>query len=755
MPITAICQACHHQFQAPDAFAGKRVKCRHCGQVFQVPAAGAPPAGTGTPPAGRSAVGDLAALESLAGIESTGTVHGGPRPGRGGSLNGGSAINRAALVRPPAAPAPPPAKPPAAPGPTPGGRQLGPDEETADADPDDEDAEGADGKPAGARRPNFPVLSYPGAQIIDQGLPLALPVLGLGWLALLVSGDVEAEGKPWIQVARFAIPVLLYRVAIFPFMYAGLEKAAKELNYHLPPTPKLRAFAAYTPAFVFATALWIMGQGSLPGMIVGLTMGLVLSSMVLFLLFRLRENEAATTIAYAAYGFAIGAVLSTLLIVGLNYVTGVAVVRAKGQASVPISPYATGLPWLAKPPSTLTTEGDMVTHADRPRVASVLPPAVPTPAPDAVPDAAPPGIVSPLLSDLRTLSLPAAAGSTVVEPLSDAPVLALVRAGSNGASTAVAWDAVADRQAGLEVGLPAGQIGQPVIDDGAQYLAHIVTWPRRSIRFEAFASGHTVAKIDLAADVKDPSLFGFVGPDRLLVRGHEGTGAVTALGAALGNKPDDAPVMVVIDTADPKQTRTIALPPVAATGFPLAVSTTTRRLAVATQRDGVPAVVQFDLITGQPLSQAINLDLDAGTAVTPTGFTYTADGKRLGILFEHDGNAALLSYNALTGGDPAELDFPGPDGIAPPAARTAFKGNALASLDDGAWVVYGQRVINARTGDVLAPLPVDGVVDQRVLAGGRIALLTGAAGGPPAVQVATVDPAKYRRLTHASAATQP
>ena len=761
MPITATCQACQRQFKAPDAFAGKRVKCRHCGQVFQVPDVIDPvPGGTAVPGAGRNA--DLATLESLAGVEASGTIHSASLAGRGGSLNGGSAINRAALVRPPAA-VPPvaAAQPPRAPPPPPVRRNLDPDEQTADDDPDADDEddgaaadeEGGGPKPPGARRPNFPVLSYPGAQLVDQGLPLALPVVGLGWLALLVYGDADAQGTPWIQVARFAIPVVLFRVGIFPFLYAGLERAAQELNYHLPPTPKLRAFASYTPAFVFGTALWIMGQGSLPGMIVGLTMGLVLSSMVLFLLFRLREAEAATTIAYGAYGFAIGAALTVLTVIGLNYVTGVAVVRQKAQASVPVSPYAIGLPW-PKPPVTSDQPATTVDpRADRPLVRVAQPPPPPPLVPPA--DNTAPTIDSPLLSDLRTLALPAGAGSTVIQPLSGGPGLAVVRPAADGAAVAVAWDAVADRRVGVDVSLPAGQIGPPVIDDAAQYLAHIATWPRRSIHFEAFASGRTVAKIDLNAALKDAALVGFAGPDRLLVRGHEGLTTVSDLGAALGVKPEDGPVVVVVNTTDPKQSRTIKLPPVAPTGFTLAVSTATRRLAVAFDRSGVPTVVQFDLNTGDPIASPINLAVDSGVAVTPTGFAYTPDGKRLGILFEHEGNAALLSYDAATGGDPAELDFPAPNGIAPKATRTAFKGNALASLDANAWVVYGQRVIDAHTGDVIAPLPVDNVIDQRVLTGGRIALLSAGAGGATVVQIATVDPAKYHQLIHAPPATQP
>src|SRR5439155_22205954 len=37
MAITAVCTSCGKKFQAPDQFAGKRVKCKGCGAVFLIP----------------------------------------------------------------------------------------------------------------------------------------------------------------------------------------------------------------------------------------------------------------------------------------------------------------------------------------------------------------------------------------------------------------------------------------------------------------------------------------------------------------------------------------------------------------------------------------------------------------------------------------------------------------------------------------------------------------------------------------------
>jgi hypothetical protein len=731
MPITAICQSCHHQFQAPDTFAGKRVKCRHCGQVFQVPAANPSGGDVGLPV-------DLASLESVASLEASGTLSGVPRASRAGSLSGGTAVSRSTAGRPsintpPASASPAPNRP----------------QQAVTSVPPAADDDGDDGDPTipGARRPNFPVLSYPGAAVVDQALPLILMVMGLGWLALLVSGDTEAAGKPVIKLGRFVVPVLFYWAIIFPFVYGALRKAAEELNYHLPPNAKLRAFGSYLPAFVFATALWVMGEGSLPGMVVGLTMGLVLSSAIVFLLYRLRESEVATTVGYGAGGFAIGATLTVLLIMGLNYVTDVAVVKGKGQQSVPMSPYAMGLPWSAKPAADVPNPAlEMMTH--HPYVAPPAPTLVSNPTPDAPP--AP--TLSPVVSDVHRLTLPGyAAGGTLIKPLSDSPVVCLIKPAGDGTSVAVAWNVVTDSQVGVEIHLPAGQSTAAVISDGGAYLAHIVTWPRKSIRFEAFANGRTVAKKDLDPTLQDPVLLGFVGADCLVVRGTMASAPVSDLGAALGIRGGPTPVIFVEKLSDSTPPKPISIPTVADTGVTLAFSAATRRIAIATNGkvDGAPIVDQIDLGSGLPL-HTINLDIDHSMAVTPTGFTYTPDGSRIGILFEHEDTAALLSYDATTGGKPAELDFPPPAGIVPKATRIAFKGNALASPDGNAWLAYGQRLIDAQNDQVSTPLMIDGVIDQRVVAGGHIELRTAVPGGGPAIQVATLDPAKYAQMFHSS-----
>ncbi|HBO45926.1 MAG TPA: hypothetical protein DD670_18795 [Planctomycetaceae bacterium] len=61
MPISVLCPKCRKKLSAPDAMAGKRAKCPHCGQLMQLPAPRQPdqagqtsaaPPGAAPPPSG-------------------------------------------------------------------------------------------------------------------------------------------------------------------------------------------------------------------------------------------------------------------------------------------------------------------------------------------------------------------------------------------------------------------------------------------------------------------------------------------------------------------------------------------------------------------------------------------------------------------------------------------------------------------------------------------------------------------------------
>src|SRR4051794_8935391 len=86
MAISIECTHCHKRYNAPDSMAGKKVKCKHCGKVFAIPA------GATSADPGASAMGEDAAQTSGAPINLN---KGGAQGGKLGSASAGYAARMA------------------------------------------------------------------------------------------------------------------------------------------------------------------------------------------------------------------------------------------------------------------------------------------------------------------------------------------------------------------------------------------------------------------------------------------------------------------------------------------------------------------------------------------------------------------------------------------------------------------------------------------------------------------------------------
>jgi hypothetical protein len=92
MPISVICNGCGKEYRVADAAAGKKLRCRACGQDMLVPRAGAAPAARPTPPA--TPGGDEDPFEALVAMEQKAAPAGRSAP----------AARRPSAVIPPAEP---------------------------------------------------------------------------------------------------------------------------------------------------------------------------------------------------------------------------------------------------------------------------------------------------------------------------------------------------------------------------------------------------------------------------------------------------------------------------------------------------------------------------------------------------------------------------------------------------------------------------------------------------------------------------
>src|SRR5690242_9600925 len=89
MTVSVQCVHCHKRYNAPASMAGKKVKCKHCAQVFEIPA-DAPP-------------GTDASAASKAGVKGQDSAVG--APAGAGSRAGGKVQETAGASRAPAPPA--------------------------------------------------------------------------------------------------------------------------------------------------------------------------------------------------------------------------------------------------------------------------------------------------------------------------------------------------------------------------------------------------------------------------------------------------------------------------------------------------------------------------------------------------------------------------------------------------------------------------------------------------------------------------
>jgi hypothetical protein len=197
----------------------------------------------------------------------------------------------------------------------------------------------------------------------------------------------------------------------------------------------------------------------------------------------------------------------------------------------------------------------------------------------------------------------------------------------------------------------------------------------------------------------------------------------------------------------------VSLPPIEDKGTALAVSSVANRMVIATKIGAMPTLEQFDLNTGHDLLNKIKVEeIDPTLAIAPTGLTYSNDGKRLAVMFEHERSALLLVFDANKGTKLCEFVYPDQPF---PISRDIFTGNALAALDPlPCWALYGQGIIDAEGGSLLGQLQIDHVISQRSLSGNRLELITAASVGQQ-VTVVTLDGQKIADLMHPPAATAP
>lgn len=239
---------------------GKKIRCRQCSRVFAVESAEASSSSSST--SGR-------ASSSL-----TGSTMGGSQAGQRSAVGGTTVLTRPRVQQAASAAA----------------------------------RTGASAKAlrASAALDASEFLVFPGSEILEKWLPWVLCLVALVWVPV-ESITSNHSGAAWGSLLRIALFAGVYFLLVAPVTFYAVKARFDKRRLHLPDNARWSIIATFlfpaTLACVFSTL------GGITGFIVGALLGLLIVSMVFWLLFRLDPQELAN--AYAVVG---GTCLGTMVL---------------------------------------------------------------------------------------------------------------------------------------------------------------------------------------------------------------------------------------------------------------------------------------------------------------------------------------------------------------------------------------------------------------------------------------------------------
>jgi len=762
MGLTVTCSGCGKVYAYGPELAGKRMRCRHCGTVFQVPA------GDQTEPSDM----DLSAFDDpepeIAATASSGSKTRMAQPGVGSSPHGD--------------------------------------------EPEFSHGEGAEwSEPVSRAALRF---NFPFAAEIDRFLP---PLVVLGSLAWLICETVSQNDSHifWISALRTSLLLLAFVVIVYPLTVFGTQIAARRLKYLLPHGARWRAFACYFPAFAIAAVMWQVGAGTLGSLFAGIVGGLLIALSLHVLLFRLRPDEIIESLVLAGASFVIGVVVAGSLMMAVNYFARDGVLKGHHLAQVPVSPIGVGFDWPGEEPTTLATAqppAAILPDEEQPAPAqprptspgqtsepeAAPPPAQPptespsasSPQPQAqaqpsaqpAPEVAPPVAVRPTQNSPPGSDLPAGTPGeplftppaviakpvvvnpapaavapvtghlpdfvlasvtpplptdmdSIIYPATTSPFRAVIRArDADGMIPVELWDSRTWNNQPAPMPQTASFAPTSGVDPGfilspdGRLLARLANFPHTLVQVWSFTDNRIIQTLPLDENAK---LLGFTDDRRL----------------ALLTQQNGAAQLELWNTATASRVRETSTPPVASevcTGR--AISPDGRYFAVATGHletagrshgdtplspQNVAGLAIYPLDTLNPRNTRF-AGWDPKYPVSPNGMSFSPDGSRVALLFEQSGTGLISCYHTDGVYRPiVEYSFPGspvPGRGTKPFTGTAIQWLGSADSHSELWLLYGQRIIDSATGTTQGDLPTTDAIEQHV-DGDTVELIIPAADG--------------------------
>ncbi len=745
------CPQCQLRYRAPDAMAGRSVRCKQCSAVFEISAPGA-----------------SAPLP---------TAEGGPLNNAGP----GNPLSQLATARQPRDPS-----------------KLNNDtRETLDSSTDESDP------------PVDPI-----AKVAEGRLPAALIGVGLLWTTIetLRHAGTEPASAPWLQMLVFLASYLLI---VAPLSFIGVRRAAITCGFELPLHSLRRILGTFALPFALACVLWLVRSsisGFIIGCFVGALLscpilwllfrlrgcegkvvahgaGWFLASSILTLLIVLGANlllvkilqASGTDLALARSPLGPGLTWYSPPAVYQPPVTALAkvnpppmpppatapgrtpplstaaqpsksisIVAARSQTTQPApppDPLGLNVPEVSTRPAPVEGDPAFFSSVDPEPAHATAKRSTPgmTKTPGKTPD--PPANIEEFVRSVRAANLPFVASidapaepakfDVLVCPSVPAPFIAVVRRGAAGASRdgdekveCFSTDTLAQVGSATFPSDPDPITSRYALSPDGDTLLRISRLPKPSIQVWSLKRDENVARIDLNKNYLKPAIVGFIAPDRFVI----------SFNASDKN--------FALETWDLKLKRALGKPlllppfnPLPANGQ---LSPDGKFFAVALRDRDENVVALYDL-SGATQPRRFRIpDLDREWAPDPSGIAFSADAARMSVLIEHQGDGLIDTWS-LEG--PAKLPAQKivPFGLIPRLRPGTSGGRVLDWIGNTAWLVHGDGIIDSETGRVLGRLGASSVVSQSSPDGKKWYLAYADSGGPVLrLAVLQIDPEKLK-----------
>jgi hypothetical protein len=711
--------------------AGKKVKCKHCGKVFEIPA-DATLGGDGS--ASKAGVkGQDSAVGAAAGTGSR----------AGGKLNEAAGQSRT------------PAGKLGHPGAGYAGK-VARSAETQTLELSDEPALFS------MRRPSVP-LDFPGAYELDRFAPLFLILVGMGWLALTAFASNQT-GLSWVAAVRMAAFYTLFLGVAFPLGYWAIRSAGRRRRFSLPPTPGLRAMASFALAFALPVAFWQASQ-SVGMLVFGGFLGVGVACGAVWFLFRIQGPEMAAALGGAAGALGVSVAVAYFALFGVDQAFRAAALRS-GTNQLTHSPMGAiawdvpvGTAEEAKPhkhpvavvpeaPGTRPSEvSGAATQATGENVIVSVPPAeVATTEPVAKPQnevapvtpatkpvetvatkpmptevataqgtasagnpstgAAPQGTQH--VADVTEVTSPLVAKISVVGELDEGSNVIFPVGGGNVAAAVTKGET--DEHVVLFSGNPLAKKGEKTFEtesdvrqhyclsSSGETLARLVSFPKLGVQLWNTFTNRETKVVPLNPSHGKPDLLGFGANETLVI---------------VWNR-ESLPDVEVINgrPATPQTVAFLRLKRFDASPCNPTISPEGRQMAVAAYLEQKGGLYLWDLTTTRD-GALRTCPIPMTTWAPPSGIAYGPMSSTVAAYFEVKDKGVIYQYRTS---DASMLhEHPYRTLPYPAGASEAFNGRSLDYVDANTWLLMGRVLIDVETGKVLGELGVETPVAQRVL----------------------------------------